>query len=167
MNNQPKSSAPVRFPPGYGTPDPADLLPWSFAEERLIAARNYWVSTVGSGGVPHARPVDGVWVEGALCFGGSDKAIWVRNLEANPRISVHLPDDEDAIILEGVAERVGEATHPLAAPSTAATREKYPQYFSGDSPLLAEFQPFWALRPSVVYAWSLTGFPNRATRWIF
>jgi hypothetical protein len=33
--------------------------------------------------------------------------------------------------------------------------------------LLAEFHPFWALRPRRAYAWSLEGFPSRATRWDF
>ena len=167
MSDEPISRAPARFPPGYGTPDAEDLQSWGSVEEKLRAARNYWIATIGPGGVPHARPVDGVWVGGALCFGGSDKAHWVRNLEANPVISVHLPSDEDAIILEGTAERITDASHPLAELATAATREKYPQYFSGDNPLLAEFQPFWALRPRRAYAWSLADFPKRATRWTF
>jgi general stress protein 26 len=167
MTGEPISAAPARFPPGYGTPDAADLLPWSYVEERLRAAPNYWLATVGPDGRPHARPVDGVWVDGALCFGGSEQARWVCNLEANPTLSVHLGSEAEAIILEGTAERVTDPSHPLAEASTAANREKYPQYFSGDNPLLAGFHPFWALRPSRAYAWSLEGFPQRATRWTF
>jgi hypothetical protein len=69
--------------------------------------------------------------------------------------------------VEGTAELVTDPAHPLAVASTAANREKYPQYFSGDSPLLAEFHPFWALRPNRAYCWTLEGFPSRATRWEF
>lgn len=150
------------FPPEYGVPADADgLLPWEFVDERLRAAPNYWVSTVGPGGTPHARPVDGVWVDGALCFGGSPKTRWVRNLQDNAKISVHLPGDDDVVILEGVAEVVTDPGHPLAASSRAAQRAKYPQYYGDDVP----FRPFWMVRPAVVYAWSLSGFPGNVTRW--
>jgi hypothetical protein len=155
----------ARFPPGYGEPERlGDVLPWSFVHERLEAAPNYWITTITPSGRPHARPVDGVWLEGALCFGGSDRALWVRNLAANPSISVHLASNTDVVILEGTAEFVTDAQHPLAAPSAAATRAKYPQYFSESAPA---FQPFWMLRPRTVYAWTLEGFPRGAARWTF
>jgi hypothetical protein len=164
MTNDPSSVRAVRFPPEYGTPGGADsLLSWSYVEERLRAASNYWMTTVGPDARPHARPVDGVWVDGALCFGGSPQTRWVRNLTSNPAISVHLSSEAEAIILEGTAEYVTDPSHPLAAPSLAASKEKYPQYFSSESP----FRPFWALRPSTAFAWTLEGFPRGATRWRF
>lgn len=130
----------------------------------MRAASNYWITTVGRDARPHARPVDGVWVDNALCFGGSPETRWVRNLLANPAISVHLSSEAEAIILEGAAEFVTDPSHPLAAPSIAASRAKYPQYFSGaESP----FRPFWMLRPRTAFAWTLAGFPRDATRWRF
>ena len=165
MANEPSSVRSVRFPAAYGTPGgPDSLLPWSYVEERLRAASNYWITTVGPNAQPHARPVDGVWVGGALCFGGSPETRWARNLMANPSISVHLSSEAEAIILEGTAEYVTDPSHPLVAPSTAASKEKYPQYFSGS---VSPFRPFWALRPSRAFAWTLEGFPRRATRWGF
>jgi general stress protein 26 len=140
-------------------------MPWSHVEARMRAASNYWLTTVSPSGRPHARPVDGVWVDGALCFGGSPDTRWVRNLMANPAVSVNLSSEAEAIILEGTAELVTDPGHPLAARSTAATREKYPQYFAEDpSP---PFRPFWMLRPTTAYAWTLEGFPRGATRWRF
>src|SRR5262249_38443994 len=69
MPREPISVGPVRFPAGYGTPGGADsLIVWRSVEERLRTAGNYWIATVGPNARPHARPVDGVWVEGALCF---------------------------------------------------------------------------------------------------
>jgi hypothetical protein len=165
MTREPSSIRSVRFPVGYGTPGgPDSLLPWSYIEERLRAASNYWISTVGPRARPHARPVDGVWVDGALCFGGSPETRWARNLMANPSIAVHLSSESEAIILEGTAEYVTDPSHSLAAPSMAASKEKYPRYFSGGPPL---FRPFWALRPATVFAWTLEGFPRGATRWRF
>jgi hypothetical protein len=102
-------------------------------------------------------------VDGALCFGGSPETRWVRNLDVNPAISVHLASNAEAVILEGTAELVTNPDDPLAATSAAASREKYPQYYSADMP----FQPFWALRPRTVYAWMLEGFPRGAARWTF
>jgi hypothetical protein len=107
--------------------------------------------------------VDGVWIEGGLCFGGSPESLWVRNLAANPAVSVHLGSTTEAIILEGTAELITDAADPLVQPQATASREKYPQYFSGEMP----FRPFWALRPSVVFAWTLEGFPRSAARWRF
>jgi hypothetical protein len=165
MLDEPVSTRSARFPPGYGAPGhQADLLSWSFAEERLRSAPAYWVTTITPSGRPHARPVDGVWVDGALCFGGSDQTRWVRNLSANPAISVHLASNTEVVILEGDAELVTDEGDPLAAPSAAASREKYPQYYSSESP---PFRPFWALRPRTVYAWTLEGFPRGAARWRF
>lgn len=165
MNGEAFSVRPVRFPAAYGTPGgPESLLPWSHVEERMRRASNYWIVTVGANARPHARPVDGVWVDGALCFGGSPQTRWVRNLMANPSISVHLSSEAEAIILEGTAEYVTDPSHPLAGPSTAASKAKYPQYFSGTEP---SFRPFWALRPATAFAWILEGFPRGATRWCF
>jgi hypothetical protein len=160
----------ARFPSEYGARGgPEDTpLPWSFVEERLRAAPNYWLSTISPDGMPHARPVDGIWVLGALCFGGGDSARWLRNLKANPALSVHLPSETEAIILEGEAELITDPSDPLGPAQIEPSREKYPQYFQEGAPLdTTEFQPFWCLRPRVVYAWTLEGFPKRATKWTF
>ena len=165
MAREPSSARAVRFPTGYGTPGGADsLLSWSHVEERMRAASNYWLVTVGPDARPHARPVDGVWVDGALCFGGSPEARWVRNLMLNPAVSVNLSSEAEAIILEGTVELITDPSHPLAGPCMAASKAKYPQYYSGpDMP----FRPFWMLRPATAYAWTLEGFPRGATRWEF
>ena len=105
-----------------------------------------------------------MWVDGTLCFGGSPETRWVRNLIANPSISAHLSSEAGAIILDGTAEYVTDPLHPLAALSTAASKEKYPHYFSGSE---SPFRPFWALRPTTAFAWTLEGFPRDATRWRF
>ena len=165
MTRQPTSVRAVRFPPQYGTPgEPDSLLPWRYVEDRMLAAPNYWITTVSADARPHARPVDGVWVDGALCFGGSPDTRWVRNLTANPAISVHLSSETEAIILEGTAEHATDRSHPLAQPCMAASKQKYPQYYTGQD---IPFRPFWMLRPTTAFAWTLEGFPRGATRWRF
>ncbi len=88
----------------------------------------------------------------------------MRNLITNPSISVHLSSEAEAIILEGTANYVTDPSHPLAALSMAASKEKDPQYFSGSE---SPFRPFWALQPATAFAWTLEGFPRGAPRWRF
>jgi general stress protein 26 len=131
--------------------------------DRIGASPNYWLATTTDDGRPHVRPVDGVFVDATLAFGGSPATRWVRNLQQRRAVSVSLPDDDHAVVLEGDVELVSTETLPLADRVRAANVEKYPQYFSDG----AAFLPFWALRPRRVYAWTLTGFPRRATRFDF
>ena len=155
----------AKFPTDYGERglEGDEPVAWSTIEDQLREATTYWLSTVGPDGRPHARPVDGVWVEGALVFGGSPDTRWVRNLQQNPALSVHLPSGGDAVILEGTVEWVTDPDHPVSLPAREEQHAKYPQYF----PSVPEPGPFWMLRPTVAYAWTLDGFPKGATRWAF
>jgi PPOX class probable F420-dependent enzyme len=95
--------------PGYGIVGPEEgsgLLPWSWAEERLIASRNYWVATVWPDGRPHAMPVWGVWDAREFWFSSSRRARKVRNLLANPRCVVSTEGALNPVVVEGVAEVV-------------------------------------------------------------
>jgi hypothetical protein len=50
------------FGPNYGiSAEDEGMLPWSWADERLGAARNYWIVTAGTDREPSAAPVWGVW----------------------------------------------------------------------------------------------------------
>jgi hypothetical protein len=157
---------PAQIPESYGVAvTPETMLTWEFVEERLRKALNYWVATINPNGRPHVRPVDGVWVDGALCFGGAPETRWVRNLLQRPEMTANLGSEAEAIILEGTAVHVTDPTHPLAPQVTAASMAKYPQYYKeGETP---PFLPFWVLRPDRVYAWTLEGFATNPTRWDF
>lgn len=161
------STGRARFPDDYGERggEADEPLAWEDVEPKLREAPNYWITTVDADGRPRARPIDAVWVVGSFCFGGSPETGWVRNLQRDPRASMHLPSGDDVVIAEGTVEWVTDPADPRGAASTEASREKYPQYFADDPD--PAFRPFWSLRPDVVYAWTLEGFPNRATRWRF
>lgn len=161
------TASPARFPADYGqTPETLDdLMPWDVVANRIASARNYWLATIDEHARPHLRPVDGVFVDGALCFGGAPETRWVRHLAARPDVSLSLPDDDHAVILDGTAELVSDPELPLSIALRPANVAKYPQYFQGDEP--TPFLPFWCVRPRRVYAWSLTGFPAHATRFDF
>jgi PPOX class probable F420-dependent enzyme len=95
------------FMPGYGVEDSTSgtgLLPWQWAEERLVASHDYWVVTVWPDGRPHAMPVWGVWDGGGLRFSSGGESRKVRNLRADPRCVVAIADTNDPVVLEGRAE---------------------------------------------------------------
>ena len=140
--------------PGYGVPrSRKGLLPWSHVVQRLEAASHYWVATESSDGRPHARPVDGLVVDGVLYFSGGDVR-WVKNLRENPRASVHLESADDVVILEGQVEWV-ESPPDIVDRINEASREKHGW----------DTAPGWSLKPEVVFAWTNLG--KDATRWIF
>jgi hypothetical protein len=87
---------PTAAPPVlYGAPaPPGQLLPWSWAEQRLVAARTYWIATTRPTGRPHCRPVWGVWLADGFWF--STGSLARHNLAANPQITLHLESGEAA-----------------------------------------------------------------------
>src|ERR1051325_9341334 len=107
--SEPRRDRP-ELPEGYGLPSTDEgLLPWSWAVERLEAARNFWFSTVRPNGRPHAMPAWAVWLDGLLYFEGSPMTRRAQNLASNPNLSVHLESGDQVLILEG---RVREAAPP-------------------------------------------------------
>lgn len=140
---EPKASRP--HVPGYGIPETTKgMLPWSHADERLARSMHYWVATTSEDGRPHSVPVWGVWVDGAVCFGGGPDTRWARNLKANPKVAVHLEKGDDVVILEGDVERVENPDDPLVTSVQEAYKKKYK---------MPHPPPFWVLRPTKAFAW--------------
>ena len=81
-------------------------LLWSWAEQRLLASRNYWVASRWPDGRPHAMPVWGVWHEAAFWFSSSRGSRKVRNLAADPRCVVTTENAVEPVVIEGTAEVV-------------------------------------------------------------
>src|SRR5215831_15103197 len=94
---EPASSRPRMF----GTYIGAGNLPWTWATERLIRARNYWIATTRPDGRPHSRPVWGIWLNNTFYF--STGSLAASNLSINPTITVHLESGSEVLIVEGVA----------------------------------------------------------------
>ncbi|NWG16569.1 MAG: pyridoxamine 5'-phosphate oxidase family protein, partial [Chloroflexi bacterium] len=114
MSNAPGSTPPApsrpHMPESYGVPTGSEgLLPWSYVTGRMAAARYYWIGTSRPDGRPHTMPTWGVWLDDTLYFGGSPETRWARNLAANPRVSVHLENAEEVVILEGSVTKLTEA----------------------------------------------------------
>lgn len=123
---QPRAAR-ARLPEGYGLPEDSALLPWSEVDARLAAAKHYWIATVGPGGAPLARPIDGMWLDARLYFGGDDRSLWVRNLRESPAASLNLEDAEQAVSLQGAVSTIRLDPHlaDLARRLVDASNAKY------------------------------------------
>lgn len=157
----PRPAAP-RIDPGYGVPadaSGAELLPWSWAEERLRAARNYWITTVSPAGRPHAMPVWGLWLDGELWFSTGRRSLKARNLGLSPQVVVHLESGDEVVILDGLAV---EETGPFGV-FLDAYDEKY-----GVRPDLAALDAVvYGVTPRTALTWTEADYPHTATRWLF
>jgi len=153
------------MPEGYGVPETEDgLLDWSWAVERLTAAKNYWFSTTRPDGRPHAMPAWAAWIDGALYFDGSPETRRGRNLAANPAISVHLESGDEVVILEGETRYPGKPDRALAERLAAELARKYGPTYT-PSPDTWNEGGLWQLRPKIAFGWS--EFPKNVTRWRF
>lgn len=145
----------------YGIPKHnKGMLDWAHVRERMTNAKVYWICTVSPKGKPHATPVDGMWVDDKLYFGGDPTTRRNRNLDTNPAVSVHLEEGYNVVILEGDALPLGKPTRELAVRLADASNKKYgygftPEHYSGEG--------MYAFRPRVVFAWKQ--FPQDVTRW--
>ena len=153
--DKPVASRP--YIPDYGLPKhKKGLLDWSVAQERLTKSKHYWLATTSPGGKPHVNAIWGVWVDGALYFGGGPQVRWFKNLQADPRIVVHLEAGDEVTIVEGTADRTaGEGD-----PEVLAVQKAYKAKYDLDHPA-----PFWRVKPTLAFAWS--DFAKDATRWRF
>ena len=116
----------------YGVPaDPAGALGWEWAQERLVANKNYWVVTASAAGRPHAMPVWGVWLPGPerFWFSCSPNARKARNIAENPRCVVTVDSTEEVVSVEGRARPAGQAGGDDTAAVDAAVAAYLAKYW--------------------------------------
>jgi hypothetical protein len=128
------------------------MLSWESVEAQLAAAKLFWVATASSDGRPRVRPVDGTWFEGAIYVGGSPETAWVRDLLANPNVSVHLDSTDGVVIVDGVAESGGGGISGDAAERLADLQDQRFPYGRPKAEAFAALGSI-AIRPRVIVAW--------------
>ncbi|HZT64608.1 MAG TPA: pyridoxamine 5'-phosphate oxidase family protein [Acidimicrobiales bacterium] len=153
------------YMPGYGivaADEGRGLLPWSWAEDRLVASHDYWLATVTPDGRPHVMPVWGVWDEQAAWFSSSGTSRKSRNLAANPRAVITTDNPLEPVVVEGDVERVGE--QDVIAAFAARVNTKYRTDYSVD---FFVDNACFRLTPSWVFALDEADFTGTPTRWTF
>jgi PPOX class probable F420-dependent enzyme len=96
----------------YGVPTEVDgALPWAWAQERLLANRNFWFVTVRPDGRPHSMPVWGVWMvdEQVFRFSTDREAFKVRHLATNPHVCVTSDSTIEVVSIEGSARLINDS----------------------------------------------------------
>ena len=160
---RPKADRP--YMPAYGIAGPregAGLLPWSWARERLAAAHNYFVITVGPDGAPHAQAVWGVLVDDVFYFSSDSTSRKARNLAANPACTVAIEcEGEETVVLEGTARE--ERSRRILKKVVAVYEPKYDYEWNWDPMPGAVY----AVEPRVVFGIGAAPFQDTATRWRF
>ena len=160
---EPRPTAP-RMPAGYGVPadgSGGERLPWSWAVERLEAARNYWICTTRRDGRPHAAPVWGLWLDDAVWFSTDRASLKARNLARDPRVVVHLESGDETVILEG------EAQEPTDADALARYVQAYEAKYGVRPDPASPGQVMYVVSPRVAQTWREHDYPQTATRWVF
>jgi general stress protein 26 len=155
--------------PGYGILGPTEgtgLLPWSWAQERLVVSRNFWVTTVWPDGRPHLMPVWAIWdIElQVLWFTSGVRSRKARNLAADRRCVLATEDAANPIIVEGRGEIVRDAES--IARVIALMNAKYETDYSVeflDPALNATIR----VRPTWAFALAEGDFTGSPTRWTF
>jgi PPOX class probable F420-dependent enzyme len=147
------------MPVGYGiSPEDSGRLPFEWADERLAAARNYWICTTRADGRPHAMPVWGLWLDGAVLFSTDPDSLKGRNLATRPSVVIHLESGDDVVVVEGRAEWLAEADLP--ARFVDLYEEKYGYRVDPSEPGFGVYQ----VRPERVLAWREADFATSASR---
>ena len=148
---------PMRTDASYGITHEAQGASWPDAEAKLAASRNYWVSTARADGAPHAKPIWGLWQDGAVWFGSGGVA--GRNIRRDRRVAVHLESGDDVVILEGEVQERKVTPEVLQA---------YAQKYAMNADEIGGGEENWFyLEPRVAFTWLEKNFPQSAARWDF
>jgi hypothetical protein len=161
--HEPRISRPY-FPEGYLS-DPKTLLAWSYVEERLAEAKNYWLCSVDPGGKPQAVPVWAVWLEGSLYFDSSPDSRHARNIARNPNVAVHLENGDQALTGEGMAYMLTTLSPELGEKFGQVYAAKYAAWGYVPEPGQWKVGELFRVQFSKVLAW--TDFGNDPTRFVF
>jgi hypothetical protein len=148
---------------------PGPVLPWSWAQELLENAGLYWVTTASASGFPHSRPVWGAWHDNSFWFSSQNRAI--GHIAENNQASLHINQDDVALVVEGIAEQVTDDADINVLVDAYAKKYSWPtKPESGrikrpEGTTAAVFR----ITPVTVYGWPLEPFEawQSITRWDF
>ncbi|MFI7099431.1 pyridoxamine 5'-phosphate oxidase family protein [Streptomyces sp. NPDC050161] len=76
-------------------------LPGPAVRARLATEKNVWLCTVRPDGSAHVTPVWFVYEAARWWIGADHSAVKVRNIQAEPRVSLALEDGRSPVVAEG------------------------------------------------------------------
>jgi hypothetical protein len=152
----------IRFPEGYGTP--SELMAWEDVRQQLVEAKQFWFAFERPRRSPHVTPLDGIWFEDKLIYGGSPETLHRRLAAEHPKVTVNLPDPWKLVVIEG---EVRTTTFDAATAEEIAglLNAKYPEYGENVFEAKHYIEGTPAVHPRRIRAW--TSFPKDATAFVF
>jgi nitroimidazol reductase NimA-like FMN-containing flavoprotein (pyridoxamine 5'-phosphate oxidase superfamily) len=153
--------------PGYDMPEaPQGLMPWSWAKERLEDSHNYWLATVRQDGRPHLMIIWGLWHKGAFYFITGSESRKTRNLESNAHCVIGTEQADEAVVVEGAAEKLRDVEQIKELLSLYQRKYDY-DLSAMQEEILALREPIFAVRPHVAFGLEEKAILQNATRWRF
>lgn len=155
-----------------------DLLPWSWAEERLNKEESYWLVTVRRNNFPQARPTWGVWTEHGLFLSVGHGGLQRTATSPARPITVHTDNAVEPVILEGVVDRVAPFESPRGTKKPTLeidpevrrqSIERYNAKYDWNFDVNGDGLNF-LVRPHIAYGWSYADGWNgdsHGTKWTF
>jgi PPOX class probable F420-dependent enzyme len=128
------------------------------AAELVARERVCRVATANAEGQPHLVPVCHVLVGGKLYIGSGDEGAKVRNLQANPRITVTVDlyseywAELKGVMVQGTAKLIERG--PAFQRARKKLYEKYPQY-AKEAALAPSDSVIVEITPTHVFSWGL------------
>jgi nitroimidazol reductase NimA-like FMN-containing flavoprotein (pyridoxamine 5'-phosphate oxidase superfamily) len=157
--SQPTADRP--FAPGYGimgANEGKGLLSWTWVARKMNSCRTFWLATIlADQKRPHVMPVWGVWLDDAFFFSTGRKSRKGQNLAANSSCTITNDDGAEAVIVDGLAVEVDDASELDRI--AAAYKKKYKMDPRGMK------EPIFSVRPTKVFGFIEKTFPKSATRW--
>lgn len=153
-----------KFPKGY-VDNPVSYLTWDWVATQLTESLNYWLCSVRPDGRPHVIPRWAVFVDGKIYYDGSPETRHNRNIEINPRISVHLENGTEAIMLEGTSTVAGKPSPELGKKLSEQYKKKYKALGYAPEPDSWNGGGLYVFTPHQCIAWSK--FNEDPTKFIF
>ena len=128
------------------------------AAELVARERVCRIATANAEGLPHLVPVCHVVASGKLYVGSGDDATKIRNLKANPKITVTVDLYSDywaeikGVMVQGTAKLIERG--PAFQRAKRKLYEKYPQY-AKEAALAPSDSVIIEVTPTHVFSWGL------------
>jgi F420H(2)-dependent biliverdin reductase len=124
----------------------SESYPTAAVEQRLRKDANIWMATVRPDGRAHLVPIWFVWSEGKFWVCTGSASVKVKNLQANPSISISLEDGDSPVIAEG------SAAFETVVPDTVRAEfvRKYQWEIAGD----ADYGSVFSVAPTKWIRWN-------------
>ncbi len=149
----------------YVEGEESSRLVWGGVAARLAAASRYWLDTTNRDGSPHPSPVWGVVHAGDFYWFTSRSTRKARNLDRDPRVSVHLESAHHVVIVHGQVVDLGDPRRQREVIEALARKYDGPgeeEYLPSHNDL---YDVLYRVVPRTALLWELDDFESSQRRW--